>query len=140
MSAAASPGPKNLLLLAALGIGVYWFMTRSANARTLLPAGMMPAQGQPATWQKNDNALWLGVANILGSTVPKLFSNTTPTVYQQQNGAVAAQQNAGSGYSSPTGDPYSTDSWGGVDSAPIVNPPGNEAAYDWWNGNSGMGD
>jgi len=30
MTATPSPNPTNLILLAALGIGVYWFMTRSS--------------------------------------------------------------------------------------------------------------
>ena len=37
MSSASSPNPMNLLLLAGLGIGVFWFMSRRQGTGTLTP-------------------------------------------------------------------------------------------------------
>jgi len=43
MSSTPSPNPTNLILLAALGIGVYWFMTRSGGGS---PAVIYPTPAQ----------------------------------------------------------------------------------------------
>lgn len=65
--APASPNPMNLMLLAGLGIGAYWFMTRRAQAA---PVAVAPAGGGQAPSQglANANAL----VNLVGS-VSKLF-------------------------------------------------------------------
>jgi hypothetical protein len=42
MSAAASPGPNNILLLAVLGIGAYYLMTRRAVAQPVYTTGQRP--------------------------------------------------------------------------------------------------
>lgn len=48
MTATPSPNPTNLLMLAALGIGVYWFMTRSGGGSPQALIYPTPAQNQQA--------------------------------------------------------------------------------------------
>jgi hypothetical protein len=48
MSAASSPGPQNLILLAALGVGAYWFMTRRAAAASPAAAAATASAPKPA--------------------------------------------------------------------------------------------
>ena len=78
MSAASpSPNPSNLILLAVLGIGAYWFLTQRAQAgavRATVPSngqgGIMPSSGFPTAsvlqWAANDKSLWAGVTKLLG--------------------------------------------------------------------------
>lgn len=79
MSAASpSPNPSNLILLAVLGIGAYWFMTQRATAgtRATVPSngqgGIMPSSGYATAsilqWAANDKNLWSGVTKILGGS------------------------------------------------------------------------
>lgn len=56
MSSAASPNPNNLILLAVIGIGAYWLMTRRAVAQPVY-------QGRPVAQQGNNTA---GIINALG--------------------------------------------------------------------------
>lgn len=74
MSASASPNPTNLILLAALGIGAYWMLTRRAQAA---PVAVAPAAGQGGGSNALANANAIG--NLVG-TVAGLFrgSGSTP--------------------------------------------------------------
>ncbi|WP_341904007.1 hypothetical protein [Polaromonas sp. YR568] len=128
----ASIPPTNLLLLAALGIGAYWFATRSAQGAGLssLVGGIPRPAATPLgpvaqTYQRNDSALWNAVGKIGGAAFDKLFNSTTPTVYQQQN---ASYSGTGSVYDgSVTGDPYS-----GYNDGYAANlAPGYGSIYDY---------
>lgn len=68
MSAATSPGPNNLLLLAVLGIGAYWMMSRRAYAQP------MYSGGRPMTTTQEKASLIAAGANALGSLFGRLGS------------------------------------------------------------------
>lgn len=53
-AATPSPNPTNLLLLAALGIGVYWFMTRSSAGMGFGAPVIYPTPAQNAQAYGND--------------------------------------------------------------------------------------
>jgi hypothetical protein len=137
MTAASSPNPRNLLILAALGIGVYWFMTRAARAGTVTGVrAVFPTAAQNAQYagySAKDQALWGTIGGILNKGVNAIFSGPdSANPYYKANAAVAATQTATSGTSSSTGDPYNPD--GGyytstVDALPF-NPSGNVAPWD----------
>lgn len=68
MSTAASPGPNNILLLAVLGIGAYYLMTRRAMA------GQVPvyAQRPPTTTTAERVSLVAAGANAIGGLLGRL--------------------------------------------------------------------
>lgn len=61
MSAASSPGPNNILLLAVLGIGAYWLLTQRAIGQPVYMGGRPPT----TTTQEKVSLLNAG-ANLLG--------------------------------------------------------------------------
>jgi hypothetical protein len=122
MSAASSPGPNNLLLLAVLGIGAYYLMTRRAVAQPVY-------QGQqPNNAAQNASLVGagLGILNNLlgrgssGSSTPLLG---TWDGRSQSQWDVTPQGPNGPRYNNPSA--YVS---GGFDGA-AVNPPFN-SAYD----------
>ena len=54
MTATPSPNPTNLILLAALGIGVYWFMTRNGGGFGTATPIIYPTPAQNAQAYGND--------------------------------------------------------------------------------------
>lgn len=124
MSTASSPGPNNMLLLAVLGIGAYYLMTRRAVAQPMY-------QGQqPSRAAQNASLIGAGlnaIGNLFkggsssGSTVPYLG---TYDGRSQSQWDVTPQGSDGPRYNNPSayvaGD--------GV----AVNPPFN-SAYDFTN-------
>ena len=64
-AAAPSPSPMNLLMLGALGIGVYWFMTR----RSGVPAVIYPTPAQNA--QAYGDATKVAKYQLLGGLLNK---------------------------------------------------------------------
>lgn len=118
----ASIPPEKLILLAAVGIGAYWFMNQraiAAGGSALTPASLFyrnsaispsqAGQGASALYAANDAKLWGSVGNLLGTTINRLTStaSSTPNAYQQANGRYN-----GVGSSNPsggsTGDPYNS--------------------------------
>jgi hypothetical protein len=74
---AAAPNPKDIAILAALGIGVYWFMTRRAVAAT--PQAVSLAANTPTTAQ----ALATSAAGLIGKLLGTASSApaVTPGTY-----------------------------------------------------------
>lgn len=75
----AAPNPSNLILLAALGIGAYWFFSRNAiaGATAQTPGavyGISPG-AQAQQYAKNDAALWSGVGGILKNITNSITAN-----------------------------------------------------------------
>lgn len=67
MSAASSPNPNNFAVLALVGIGVYWFMTRRATAAPVVTPAAVPGANPSAP----------SIANVLGGlagAASKLFN------------------------------------------------------------------
>lgn len=86
---AAAPNPNKLMLLAAIGIGVYWFMSRRTAAAA--PVAVSPTSPQAAaTYQRNDAAMWAGIWNTIGR----------PTINDIMNRQAAAGHASGA---APTG-------------------------------------
>ncbi|PTT21653.1 hypothetical protein DBR12_06170 [Acidovorax sp. HMWF029] len=125
MSAASSPGPNNLLLLAVLGIGAYYLMTRRAVAQ--------PMYQNPQANRTAQNASLMGaglgaLGNLFrgsggGSTVPYLGTYDGRAA---QPWDVTPQGADGPRYNNPSA--YVA---GGNDGLPI-NPPFS-SAYDFSN-------
>ncbi|MGC1173119.1 hypothetical protein [Polaromonas sp.] len=134
--ASASIPPSNMALLAVLGVGAYWFATRTAQGATLgqsasalwRQAGFPSSTAigpVPQVYQQNDNALWSGVGKILGAGFDKLMNSKTPTVYQQKN---AEYNGVGGTYDgSISGDPYNSS----MDGFAANLAPGFSSIYDY---------
>lgn len=113
MSAASSPNPSNLLLLAVIGIGAYWFMSRRAVAQPIY------AQQQPS--RSAQNAQMAGA--LLGSGL-----NALGSIF------------GGSGQKNPiTWDNLTNDGPRIRDDGLIFNNP-TQSAFDWWATNGTGGD
>lgn len=129
MSAAANPGPNNLLLLAVIGIGAYWLMTQRARAQTAVV-------NTNRTATANDLAklgLVVQGTNLIGRLLTKIgapgsFYSTTPNITQQGLENVAAINRSDS---DPDLNGSISDYASGAIDGLAVNPPGNTAAYDW---------
>lgn len=131
--ATASIPPSNIALLAVLGVGAYWFATRTAQGATLAQkAGFMPSMQRATplgpvaqTYQKNDDALWGAVGKILGTAIEKYTPTSTPNVYQRANQGYSGTGPAYDG--SVSGDPYS-----GLNDGFAANlAPGYSSIYDY---------
>lgn len=110
--AAAAPNPNsNLLLLAVIGIGAYWLMSRRAVAAPVY----MPANGQQNA-QAAENAARM---NLIGTGVNALSRLIGGGGSGQRNPIV---------WDNLTNDGYA------------VNNPGNISAWDWWATNGTGGD
>lgn len=114
--------PKNLLILAALGIGAYWLTTRRALAgqsgANQAARGFLvspAASANRAQQSKNDADLWKSVGGLLRGVVNQSGSNAAGTY----NGTGSSDTGAMSG------DPYNPD-------FSATNPaPGFSEAYDY---------
>lgn len=135
MSTAANPGPNNLLMLAVLGIGAYWFLTRRAVASTAVSLTAQQQQAQAAKNQKNAATLGLLTAgtNVIGQLLTKIgapgsFYSTTPTLTQQGylNASYINQSDSNPDLNGSVADWASS----AVDGL-AINPPGNNATFDW---------
>lgn len=69
MSAAASPGPNNLLLLAVLGIGAYYLMSRRAYAQPMYST-------RPTTTTAERVSLVSALANSLGGAFARFAGSS----------------------------------------------------------------
>lgn len=139
MSAASSPNPNNLILLAVLGIGAYWVFSRQAMAQ---PYQVRP--GQPNQTAQNVNAganmvnavgrVITGIAGWFGGGA-RAANGTGPGLIP--NDDTAGQPGHGWQYFtngtaiSPTGTYYHNGQAVWSPDGAAVNPPGNVSAYDW---------
>jgi hypothetical protein len=125
-----SPGPKGIILLGALGIGVYWWMTRQAMAAPSRPLFPTPLQNkQYEAFSAKDTALWGTIGQILNKGVDTLFSPASTQPYYAANAAVAARERAeaaaGKSSYAPSGDPYNPDGfYSSGNDAYVGNPVG----------------
>lgn len=125
MSTASSPGPNNILLLAVLGIGAYYLMTRRAIAQPVYQGA------QPNRAAQNASLLGAGLGALgnlfrgsgSGSTVPYLGTYDGRSA---QPWDVTPQGADGPRYNNPSA--YVA---GGADGL-AINPPFN-SAYDFSN-------
>jgi hypothetical protein len=133
MSSTASPNPNNIILLAVLGIGAYYLMTRRAMAQ---PVAVRPGQ-QPAQSTTAAKVSALGaVANVLGglfgSRVPAVNTNTGYYTGQLTGSQYAAAATASQNDSNPDLNGSVAD-WASSNTDGLAaNPPGNSSAYDTW--------
>lgn len=133
--ATASIPPNNMILLAALGIGAYWFATRTAQGATLSQSASALFRQQQATaigpvpsygnYAQNDNAMWGSVGKLLGTVIEKFSPTNSPNQYQIAN-AKNSGPNATSG-GNYSGDPYSSY----ADTTPVNPAPQFGSLYDY---------
>jgi hypothetical protein len=136
MSAATSPGPNNLILLAVLGIGAYYLMTRRAVAQPVY------ANGRPTTTTQEK----IGLIGAAGSALGQLFkgfgggSGSVPLLGTYDGRAAQPWDVTPQGADGPRYNNPSAYVSGGADGLP-VNPP-FDSAYDfsneWWNQGGGV--
>lgn len=133
MSAATSPNPNNLILLAVIGIGAYWFLTRRAVAA---PVNLTAQQQAAVNAQKQQsNLAKLGLAiqgtNLIGTLLSKI--NAPGSFYaggQTQQGYLNAAAINNSDSDPSLNGSISDYATGAIDGL-AVNPPGNVAAFEW---------
>ncbi len=136
MSAASSPNPNNLILLAVLGIGAYWLFSRQAMAQ---PYQARP--GQPANQTAQNVNAGANLLNAGARLLSGLFgggSTSAPAgAARIPNDDTAGQPGYGWQYFtngtaiSPTGTYYHNGQAVWSPDGAAVNPPGNVSAYDW---------
>lgn len=126
MSAASSPGPNNLLLLAVLGIGAYYLMTRRAMAQPVYTNAQRPPQGQAGQTAALVGGVLGAVGNLFGrgnsgGSVPLLgtYDGRSQTQWD-----VTPQGPSGPRYNNPSA--YV----GGGSDGLAINPP-FDSAYDF---------
>lgn len=117
--AAAAPNPNNnLILLAVIGIGAYWLMSRR-GAMAATPGAYYGATGA-AQAQTMENAARLNLINTGVRSVGGLLSG----IFGGRGG----------GQANPIYyDALTNDGW-------AANNPGNVSAWDWWASNGTAGD
>lgn len=121
MSASNSIPPNNLLMLGAIGIGAYWFLTRRAGA-----AGLAIPVATPQN--PNPSAVNAGVIGSLLGSVTRLFGGSSAP------SSAAMQQSAAVGASNAISDAnYAGANWGALSSSAVdgvAYNPTNSAPYD----------
>lgn len=131
MSAATSPNPNNLMLLAVIGIGAYWLFSR----RALAAQPVVYANGNQS---KNTDLAKLGLVvqgtNLIGRLLTNLkapggYYSGSSNITQQGLENIAAINNSDS---NPDLNGSVSDWLGGGVDGLALNPPGNVAAYDWY--------
>lgn len=127
MTTASSPGPNNLILLAVLGIGAYYLMTRRAMAQPVYTGGQRP----PSQASQNASLIGAGIGalgNLFGNrgstgggSVPLLgtYDGRSQTQWD-----VTPQGPGGPRYNNPSA--YV----GGGSDGLAINPP-FDSAYDF---------
>lgn len=139
---AASPQPNNTLLLAVLGIGAFWLMTRRATAQTV------PVRTGAGTSTSSSNTAG-AIGNILnglgrvfgGSGSATTSTGTTGRVGEIANDDVPGQPGYGWRYFTdgtvigPDGTYYQDGQpiWSPSTDQIAYNPPGNESVWDAMN-------
>lgn len=84
MSAAASPGPNNLILLAVLGIGAYYLMTRRAYAQQ-----PVYANGKPTTTTAERVSMIAAGANAIGNLFSRFGGSASAPLLGTYDGRAA---------------------------------------------------
>lgn len=119
MSAASSPNPNNLAVLALVGIGAYWFLTRRAHAGpAVTPAAVAGAQLAAPS-----------IANVLGGLAGSLSRFFNPNL----SSGVQAQAQAVGVANAISDANYAGADWSALASSAVdgvaYNPP-TGSAYD----------
>lgn len=126
MTATPSPNPANLLILAALGIGVFWFMSRRPGgiSGTLTPL-MYPTPQQNA--QAYGDQTKAAKYALVGGLLNKGFDFFTSRANGENPYSLASSYNASTyGLSAAAGNGY----YGLNADATAYNPSGNVSAFD----------
>ena len=129
----ASPNPNNMLILAVIGIGAFWMMTRRATAR--------PYQVKPANAAQGSTAAKVNALSSLINSAGRLFGGggsaaqaTGPSLIP--NDDTAGQPGYGWQYFtngtaiSPSGTYYHQGQPVWSPDGQVINPPGNVSAWD----------
>lgn len=134
MSAATSPNPNNLLILAAVGIGAFWLLTRKANA--------MPYQVNPANASQGSTAAKVNAFSNLLTSAGRIFglggaaAAASPAAGRIPNDDTRGQPGFGWQYFtdgtaiSPTGTYYHQGQPVWSPDGTVFNPPGNVSSWD----------
>lgn len=135
MSTAASPNPNNLLLLAVIGIGAYYFLTRRAVAGPVVNLTAQQQAAQQAAARQQSTLAKLGLAiqgtNLIGTLLSKI--NAPGSFYaggQTQQGYLNAAAINNSDSDPSLNGSISDYATGAIDGL-AVNPAGNVGAFDW---------
>jgi hypothetical protein len=123
MSASASPNPTNLLMLAALGIGAYWFMSRRAAAAQVPTQGMLPNQRADRNYQTG------AVLGGLVGAVSGLFGRSSNGTYDGRSAQpwdVTPYGDSGPRFNNPSAFTLASSAIDGL----AVNPT-TQAAFDY---------
>nr|WP_315242849.1 hypothetical protein [uncultured Albidiferax sp.] len=116
----ASPSPNNMIMLAAIGIGAYWFMTRKAAAQ---PVYVRPGAGAAQT---NGGAVTGQLISQGGNLLGQLLKNLG------SGGGVGSALGANSTYQLPTGG-YAQYVPDYAPSNPVLDLFGGGATFDYAN-------
>lgn len=95
-AAAPSPNPTNLLLLAALGIGVYWFMTRKGALSTPAVIYPTPAQNAQAYGDDTKALKYQLVGGLIGKAFDYFGNQKSASPYTFDTGGSYGLQPTGS--------------------------------------------
>ena len=134
MSAATSPNPNNLILLAVIGIGAYWLFSRRAVAAQ----PVVYANGNQSRNTSTDLAklgLVVQGTNLIGRLLTNLkapggYYSGSSNITQQGLENIAAINNSDS---NPDLNGTISDLLSGSADGLAINPPGNVAPLDWFN-------
>lgn len=129
MSAAASPGPNNLLLLAVLGIGAYYLMSRRAYAQPMYST-------RPTTTTQEKASLIAAGANALGNLFGRFTGGGSVPLLGTYDGR--AQQPWDVTPQGPDGPRYNNPSAYVADDGVAVSPV-NVSAFDYLDNVSYLG-
>jgi hypothetical protein len=82
---ASAPNPSNLLLLAGLGIGAYWLMTRQARATQSPTPAQIPAQAVANPYRSVVGDL---AGRLLGGLLSSSSASTATAPFTTQGGTI----------------------------------------------------
>jgi hypothetical protein len=141
MSSAANPNPNNLVLLAVLGIGAFWMLTRRVGAQPMRPVNQQPGGANGGSMNGLGNVL-SGLGRLFGGSGGSASGGAGrgPTSGTQQiwNDDVPGQPGYGWNYYNdgtaigPDGTYYRDGQpiWSPSTDQIAFNPPGLESVYD----------